>query len=150
MVAHHIAQFNIGRLLHPLEAPQVADFVSQLAVINKLADGAPGFVWRLQTDDGSATEVRPFADDRIIVNFSVWETIAALHDFTYRTAHAAVLARRREWFERLGDAVLVLWWIPAGHVPTTEDAMERLDLLRSEGSTPAAFTLKTNFPPSQR
>lgn len=146
MTAHHVAQFNIGRLLHPLDAPEVAGFVEQLAAINALADAAPGFVWRLQTEEGSATELRPFADDRIIVNFSVWESISALHDFTYRTAHAAVLARRREWFERLGDAVLVLWWIPVGHVPTTEEALDRLELLRSEGPTLAAFTFKTRFP----
>jgi hypothetical protein len=146
MTMHHIAQFNVGRLLHPLDAPEVADFVAQLGVINALADDAPGFVWRLQTAEGSATELRPFDDDRVIVNFSVWDSISALHDFTYRTAHAAVLARRREWFERMGDAALVMWWIPAGHIPTTGEAMQRLELLRADGPTPAAFTFNTRFP----
>ncbi len=150
MPSHHIAQLNVGRLLASLDSPEVADFVAQLDVINALADDAAGFVWRLQTEEGDATEVRPFDDDRIIVNFSVWENIPALHDFTYRTAHAAVMSRRREWFERMGDATLVLWWIPFGHIPTIEEGLERLEMLRADGPTPAAFTFKTKFPPAGR
>jgi hypothetical protein len=150
MPAFHLAQINIGRLNAPLDAPALADFVSQLDTINALADDAPGFVWRLTSDAGSATDIRPFEDDRMIVNFSVWEAIPELFEFTYRTAHAAVMARRREWFERMSEAVLVLWWIPAGHIPTIDEAKERLELLRTEGPTPAAFTFKTKFPPPVR
>jgi Domain of unknown function (DUF3291) len=150
MIAYHIAQLNIGTLIAPLDAPAVADFVAQLDTINALADAAPGFVWRFQTESGSATDVRPYDDDRIIVNFSVWESIPALHEFTYRTAHAAVLARRREWFERMREAILVLWWVPVGHIPTIDEALDRLAVLRADGPTPAAFTFKTQFPAPAR
>lgn len=144
---YQLAQLNIGRLRAPLESPEIAEFVAALDRINAVADTAPGFVWRFQTESGDATAVRPYDDDRIIVNFSVWESMAALHDYVYRTAHADVLARRREWFERMSEAFLVLWWVPAGHQPTAEEAVARLAHLQAHGPTPQAFTFKTVFPP---
>jgi hypothetical protein len=103
-MAYQLAQLNIGRLIAPLEAPEIAEFVAALDEINALADAAPGFVWRFQTADGDATSVRPYADDRIIVNFSVWQSLESLHQYVYRGGHAGVLARRREWFARMGEA----------------------------------------------
>jgi heme-degrading monooxygenase HmoA len=146
-MTHHLAQLNIGRLRAPLDAPESAAFVAALDGINALADAAPGFVWRLQTPEGDATAVRPYADDRIIVNLSVWESLAALHSYVYATAHAAVLARRREWFERMPESALVLWWVPAGHRPTPDEAVARLEHLRRDGPTEYAFTFKSSFPP---
>ena len=142
-----LAQFNIGRVLAPLDSPQLEGFVSQLDAVNALADRAPGFVWRYQTDDGNATALRPCDDDRILVNLSVWTTPEALHDFVYRTVHAAVMARRREWFARMTDAAIVLWWVPAGHRPSVQEAVDRLEHLRQHGDPPAAFTYKHLFPP---
>jgi heme-degrading monooxygenase HmoA len=144
---HHLAQLNIGRLVAPLDAPEIADFVAALDTINALADAAPGFVWRFQTEAGDATALRPYDDDRMIVNFSVWESMEALHQYVYRTAHAEVMARRREWFERLADAFMVLWWVPAGHQPSTEEAVARLDHLRAHGPSAHAFTFKQPFAP---
>ncbi len=105
-----VAQVNIGRLVAPLDSPQLADFAAWLDPVNAVADGAPGFVWRLQTEDGNATALRAFEQDAegsdggILINMSVWETVEALAAFVYGDAHRAVLRRRREWFERLKDA----------------------------------------------
>lgn len=146
MASYHLAQLNIGRALGPVDSAMMADFMAALDPINALADQAPGFVWRYQTDEGNATSLRPFPDDeRMMVNFSVWESPEALRDFVYRTAHAKVMARRREWFEKM-EIYQVLWWVPAGHRPTITEAIERLDKLRMLGPTAEAFTFKNLFP----
>jgi heme-degrading monooxygenase HmoA len=146
-MAYHLAQLNIARLAAPLDSPRLAGFVARLAEINALAEAAPGFVWRFQTEDGDATALRPYDDDRILVNFSVWESPEALHHFVYRTAHAEVMRRRREWFEAPDEPFLVLWWVPAGHQPTVAEAVARLALLRTRGPSPEAFGYRTPFPP---
>jgi hypothetical protein len=141
----HIAQLNIGRALAPVDSPLLDDFNAALDPVNALADRAPGFVWRLQTDEGNATAIRPFEDDdRMIVNMSVWESIDALASFVYRSDHVAVMRRRREWFERI-RVFMVLWWVPAGHTPSVEEALERLEHLREHGPTSHAFTFKARF-----
>jgi uncharacterized protein DUF3291 len=146
-VSFHLAQLNIARLRAPLDSPIVAGFVAALDPINALADAAPGFVWRLQSEGGDATAIRAFDDDLLLVNLTVWESIEALADFAYRSDHRRVLLRRREWFDRLGEVYLVLWWIPAGAIPTIEEAKDRLDLLRRVGPSLDAFTFKSPFPP---
>jgi hypothetical protein len=143
----HLAQVNIALPREPLDAPLLADFVAALAPVNAVADASPGFVWRLQTDEGDATGVKAFGDDRLIVNMSVWESVEALRAFTYGAEHVAVLRRRREWFTRLGAPVTVLWWVPAGTLPTVAEAEERLAALRADGPAPRAFTLREVFPP---
>ncbi len=55
--------------------------------------------------------------------------------------------RRHEWFERLGIPITVLWWEPAGTVPSVDEALERLETLRERGPTHHAFTFKERFPP---
>jgi hypothetical protein len=148
-----LAQVNIGRLLAPLDSAQLAGFVAALDPVNTVADGAPGFVWRLQTEDGNATSLRAFeadadgADGGILINMSVWESVEALGEYVYGAAHLAVLRRRREWFERLTDAYTALWWIERGHIPTIPEAEDRLSHLRWHGPTRYAFTLKEHFPP---
>jgi len=145
----HLAQVNVGRILAPLDSPQLADFVAQLPEINALADQAPGFVWRMVDDDGAdLTGLRPQEDDYLLlINCSVWESVEALKDFTYRSAHLKVLARRREWFERLADFHHALWWVPAGHRPSVEEAMDRLALIREAGEGPGAFSFRAPHPP---
>jgi hypothetical protein len=143
----HLAQVNIGRLVAPVTAPEVADFVALLDPINALADTSPGFIWRLQSESGNATDIRPFEDEHLLINLSVWRSLEELRNFTYRTAHVDVLRRRREWFEKLAEAHLALWWIPAGTLPTTAEAGARVRLLRSRGPTPDAFTFRMPFGP---
>lgn len=147
MSRYHLAQLNIGRILAPLDSPELAGFVARLADINALADAAPGFVWRFQTEAGDATALRPYEDDRLLVNFSVWETPEALHEFVYRTAHVEVMRQRRQWFETMGEAYLVLWWVPEGHRPTVTEAIARLEVLRARGPSAQAFTFRELFPP---
>lgn len=146
MARYQLAQCNIARLRAPLDSPLLADFVAALEPINQLADQAPGFAWRLQTEDGNATAIRAFDDDMLIVNMSVWESVEALAAFTYSTAHRDVMRRRRQWFERLAEAYLVLWWIPAGTLPTVSDAKARLEKLRRDGPSCEAFTFRFPFP----
>lgn len=144
----HIAQLNVGRALAPLDSPQLAGFMAQLDRINALADASPGFVWRLQTDAGNATDIKPVdGDDLFIVNLSVWESTEALGDFVYRSDHVGVMRQRASWFERQAEAILVLWWVPAGTIPTVDEALVRLDRLRREGPSAEAFTFRTTFPP---
>ncbi len=147
MTQWHLAQLNVARLHHPIDAPETSEFVANLDPINALADAAPGFVWRLQDDSGNATSILPTPDPLFIVNLSVWESIAALEDFVRRSAHAAFLRRRREWFERSADAYLVLWWIPVGHEPSVDEAMTRLHHLRAHGPSATAFTFRHRFDP---
>jgi Domain of unknown function (DUF3291) len=143
----HIAQLNVGRLVAPTDSPEVAEFMAALDAVNALADAAPGFVWRLQSDSGNATDIQVSADPQFLANMSVWESVEALFEFVYRAAHNKVMVRRREWFERPVEAYLVLWWVPGGHTPTVEEAMARLDHLRAHGPTPRAFTFKEKYPP---
>ncbi|MGW1465023.1 DUF3291 domain-containing protein [Streptomyces sp. NPDC002308] len=143
--AAHLAQLNVATLLHPLDDPRIAPFVDALDPVNATADGAPGFVWRLVADGtADATALRP-AGENVIVNMSVWETPEALWDFTYRSGHLEVVRQRRDWFDRHVEAHLVLWWIPAGHVPTVGEALERLADLRTNGPSPRAFTFTSSY-----
>ena len=150
MADFHLAQVNIARLAAPIDSPQLAEFVANLEPLNAVADASPGFVWRLQTEAGDATSLRIFDDEWLIVNMSVWESLDALRDYVYRTAHADVLRRRLEWFDRPTDAHLALWWIEAGSIPSLPDAEERLLKLRSEGPSPDVFTLKETYPQPER
>ena len=142
---HHIAQINVGRPVAPLDSPQLAGFVNRLAEINALADRSPGFVWRLQTEAGDATSLQPFDDPRIIVNMSVWETLEALHNYVYRTAHSELLRQRKQWFEKFSGPYYALWWVPKGHIPTVDEAKERLAQLAAHGPSIEAFWFGTSF-----
>jgi hypothetical protein len=146
MSRYHLAQLNVGIATAPLDSSVMADFMDNLDRINALAESSPGFVWRLKADDGNATSLRPI-DDRTMVNMSVWTDPQALAAFVFRTAHVEFMRRRREWFERLPEAYLVLWWVPAGHAPTTDEAVARLAHLREHGATPHAFNFRQLFPP---
>ena len=147
MPAYHLAQFNVARMRAPIDSPVMEGFVSQLARINAIAEETPGFVWRLQTAEGDATALRPYDDPMLIVNMSVWESLEALHGYVYKSPHVGPLRERKSWFETPTEAILVLWWIPAGHVPTVDEAKTRLDHLRAHGPTAQAFTFRHAFPP---
>ena len=147
MPTHHLAQINVSRLLAPLDSPLLADFVANLAPVNALADQSPGFVWRLQSEGGNATDIQLFDDRLIIVNMSVWENYDALKAFAFRSAHAPVMRRRREWFAQFPTAYMALWWIAAGQLPTLTDARDRLEHLDRYGPTAFAFTFRQAFDP---
>jgi hypothetical protein len=146
----HLAQVNIARMRGGLEDPVMRGFVARLDEINALADGSPGFVWRLQTDAGNATYLRPYDDERIIINMSVWESLEDLQNYVYRGGHAEVLRQRRDWFEKLESPVVALWWVPAGRVPSIDEAKKRIAHLQEHGPTPFAFSFRSPFPPDER
>ena len=146
MPSFHLAQVNIARMVAPLDSPVMAGFVARLDEINALADGSPGFVWRFQTAEGNATAVRPYDDDRILFNMSVWATLEDLRQYVYRSAHAQLIGRRKDWFDKFERAYLALWWVPAGHLPSVDEAKQRLERLQASGETAEAFTFKKTFP----
>jgi hypothetical protein len=136
----HIAELNIGRLRYPLNDPRIADFVDNLARVNEMAERMTGFVWRLKGEDpGNALDVRPFADPTMAVNMSVWETVADLENFVWKTVHQRFYNRKAEWFEKLQSHHLVMWYVAEGQVPTLADAEERLHHLEAHGNTDFAF-----------
>ena len=146
MPRYHLAQLNVGIATAPLDSAAMADFMNSLDRINALAESSPGFVWRLKADDGNATSLRPI-DERTMVNMSVWTDAQSLSAFVFRTAHVEFMRRRREWFERMPEAYLVLWWVPEGHIPSTDEAVARLAHLREHGPTPQAFNFRHVYPP---
>jgi hypothetical protein len=149
MSAYELAQLNIGTIKAPMDSPVMAGFASNLDRINALAEATPGFVWRLQTDEGDATSIRPFDNENMLVNMSVWRDLESLNQYVYNSAHVELMRRRREWFERMSEAFLVLWWVPSGHRPSVAEAISRLELLRTKGPTPEAFTFRNAFPPPE-
>jgi len=146
MSAYELAQLNVALMREPLTSPGMADFVANLDRINALAERSPGFVWRLQTEDGDATALRPLGED-ILVNVSVWRDVESLNRYVYDSAHVEIMRRRKEWFERMREAYVVLWWVPRGHRPDVSEAIARLDLLRAKGPTTEAFTFRRAFLP---
>ncbi len=143
---YHLAQLNIGRILAPMDSPVMAEFANNLERINALAEQTEGFVWRLQTEEGDATALRPFdGDDTMLVNMSLWQDVTALSRYVYQSAHVELMRKRKQWFEKMDQAFLVLWWVPAGYIPSVTEGIERLEHLRTHGPTAQAFTFAKNF-----
>jgi hypothetical protein len=144
MADWHIAQINVARLRAPIDDPLVRDFVAGLEPINQLADASPGFIWRFSAENDEVATAT--GDDLLIVNMSVWRSLESLGDFVYRTAHREFLRRKRNWFDRMAEAYMALWWVEAGQRPSADEGIERLQVLRRDGPSPAAFTFRVPFP----
>ena len=148
MSAYELAQLNIGIIKGPIDSPVMAEFVANLDRINALAERTSGFVWRLQTEEGNATAIRPYPEnENMAVNMSVWRDVESLNKYVYSSEHVQIMRRRREWFEKMDQAFLVLWWVPRGHRPSIEEAKARLEMLRAKGPSAEAFTFRQAFPP---
>lgn len=145
MTTYHLAQINIAKMLAPIDSPVMEDFVANLDRINEIAENSPGFVWRLKDENDNATSISIFDDEYIIVNMSVWESKKALFDFTYGPAHVKIFKRRKEWFHKMSDMPMALWYVEQGYDPSPEEAKARLALLNKLGETPFAFTFKSDF-----
>ena len=141
----HIAQLNIARARAALDGPLLKEFMDNLDPINAIADSSPGFIWRLEDESSVITGINLFDDPQLIINMSVWESVDVLREFMFKTHHVNFLKRRHEWFEKMPVASYVLWWIAEGHIPTLEEAKERLLMLREEGESPLAFSLKRAY-----
>jgi GNAT superfamily N-acetyltransferase len=144
-VKRHLAQLNIATLRHPMDDPRTADFANALPLVNGAGEQSPGYVWRLQSDGGDATDIQVFEDPLVIVNLTVWESLDALKGFAYHGVHRDFFRRRAEWFVE-GSTRTALWWMPADELPTTDDAKRKLDFIAVFGSSPYAFTMGKNVP----
>jgi hypothetical protein len=140
---HHLAQLNIGRIRYEIEDPRMADFTNNLAMVNGLAERTPGFVWRYIDESGNSTSTRPYSDPRIAINLSVWESVEALERFVYQTIHRRFYGRRGEWFEHFEGSYFVMWWVAAGHRPSVDEAVARLEHLKKHGPSEHAFNWRT-------
>jgi heme-degrading monooxygenase HmoA len=149
---YNLAQANVAYALASTDDPQMADYLARLDEMNSLAERSPGFVWRYLTDSRDPAQCE-FDDPRVLFNMSVWESIEALHHYTYGTAHLEVYAARRRWFSEskavVGGHALALWWIPEGTRPKVDDAKQRLAVMTKTGPTQDAFSFKKRFPPPE-
>ena len=145
----NLAQMNVAMARYPTDDPRMDAFMSRLDGVNALADSQPGFVWRLQSDSGNATDIDAGGGPMFLVNMSVWESVEALSDFVYKTVHRDIMLRRREWFEKATGAHQVLWWVEAGHTPSVEEGLERLAELDEDGPSARAFSFAKPWPPPE-
>ncbi len=146
MAEYHLAQINIALAKAEMDTEIMEGFVSRLDEVNETADNAEGFVWRLQTEDGDSTAIRVFDKPLLLVNMSVWKNVDALKNFVYKSAHVELIRDRHAWFHKFVDAHQALWWIPAGHIPTIEEAKDKLETIQKHGPTPSAFHFGKPFP----
>jgi hypothetical protein len=138
----HLAQLNVGRLVAPTDDPRVAQFMAALDRVNGIGKRSPGFIWMMEGsgEPGTGnTEAKIGGDPQFVANLTVWDGVEALEHFVWNTVHRQFYERRREWFEVLGDQHFVMWWVPAGHRPTLDEALERLAMRQSAGDSDQAF-----------
>ncbi len=141
-----LAQFNIAEAIAPMDSPIMADFVNNTDRINALAESYPGFVWRLKTDESNhAYTIKAFENESIIINMSVWQDRQSLFDFVYRSKHVEIFKRKKEWFSNMPKMHMVLWYVEEGHIPTIDEAKERLEHLWEHGESEYAFTFKSDY-----
>jgi len=141
----HLAQINIAQGQALMDSEQMKSFVDRLDEINALADKSPGFVWRLQTEEGDATSIRAFDDPRMLVNMSVWEDVDSLKTFVYKSTHVELIRDRDAWFNKMISVHQALWWVPAGHIPTVDEGKAKLNHLQNNGASKTAFTFFRAF-----
>ncbi|WP_137939932.1 DUF3291 domain-containing protein [Chitinivorax sp. B] len=143
----HLAQVNIAKTKAPMNDPSMQGYVEQITHLNHLADQSPGFIWRLQSDEGDATAIRLFDDPLIMINLSVWTSLDALTKYVYQGDHLQAVKQRKQWFEPQTSPRLALWWLPAGELPTPGQAKDKLMQLATQGATQTAFTFAHPFQP---
>lgn len=147
MKKYYIAEINIAKMKGVnINDPLMKEFVDNLDIINQIAENSHGFVWRLKDENNNATSLNPYEDEQIIINVSVWKSIETLEVFMYKSLHSEFLKRRKEWFMKYGSAHTAMWWIPEGHIPTLEEAVEKLDYLQKNGASADSFDFRNKFP----
>lgn len=150
MPEYHVAQLNVAKMTVDIDDPIMKYFVDNLDKVNSIADDSPGFVWRLETDEGDATNLRVFEDNLMLINMSVWKSIEELQTFVYDSFHVDILKRKKEWFSKFDGMHQVLWWVQAGTIPDIEEARARLAYLQEHGESEVAFSFRQSFLPSEQ
>lgn len=148
-----LGQINVGTARYDLDDPRMDGFMSRLDAVNAIAEKSPGFVWRLQSGQGNATDIVLRPDEpRFIVNMSVWRDFESFEAYVFSEPHLSIMKDRRSWFEKHdGSPYACMWWQPAdAPMPTGEEGLERLALLAEKGPTPAAFPFKKRFAAPRR
>ncbi|MEO0536361.1 MAG: DUF3291 domain-containing protein [Cyanobacteria bacterium P01_A01_bin.123] len=145
--AHYLAQINVALMKAPLDDPIMAEFAAALDDVNTVADQSPGFVWRLKTASGNATDIHAYDNPKMLVNISVWETVASLRAYVYKSLHGDFFIRRRQWFEKYQGEHFAMWWVPSGHWPTVEEGKTKLEHLTLHRDSPDCFTFAKPYPP---
>lgn len=138
----HLAELNIGRLMASPDDPRVKEFMDNLDRINGLGKRMPGFVWMMEGSGEPGTgniENSIGGDPQFVTNLSVWEDVPSLETFVWGTIHKQFYERKAEWFEIMGEQHFVMWWVEPGHRPTQEEALERLEHLKTHGDSDHAF-----------
>ncbi|MBE9102167.1 DUF3291 domain-containing protein [Vacuolonema iberomarrocanum] len=143
---YYLAQINIARMKAPLDDPIMAEFANALDEVNAVAEQSPGFVWRLQTPSGNATDIRVYSDPKILVNLSLWQSVEPLKAYVYKSLHGDFFIRRRNWFEKYQGEHFGMWWVPAGHLPTAEEGKAKLEHLEQYGESLECFTFAKSYP----
>jgi len=134
-----LAELNVGYANYALDDPRMAGFMDNLDKINALAENSPGFVWRMKSDGGNATDIDVPGDANLISNLSVWDDVASLGHYVFNTVHARFYNQKQDWFQAMSKPHFVMWWIDDDHTPTLVEAMAKLSELQANGSTDAAF-----------
>ena len=148
---YYLAQINVAEMKAPLDNPIMAEFADALDKINEVAETSPGFVWRLKTRSGNATDIRAYPDPKMLVNISVWRSVEQLKVYVYKSLHGDFFIRRRKWFEKYQGEHFAMWWIPAEHLPTVEEGLAKLEYLTLHGDSPESFTFaKPYLPPEEK
>ena len=144
---HLVVQRHLGQVHQSLLRPAVAG-------VHPLVPGVGGEVVDLASyvQDGVSQRVvlrgpvRVRDDDRIIINFSVWQDAESLFQYAFYSGHTDYYRRRNEWFTHEEEPYAVLWWVPAGHEPTVDEAEAKLAELKANGPAAGALTFKRRFP----
>ena len=134
-----LAEFNVGYATYPLDDPRMSGFMDNLDTINALAERSPGFVWRIKSDSGNATNISVPGDVKIISNMSDWENVASLCNYVFNTVHARFYERKEVWFQAMTSNHFVMWTVRDNHTPDLAEAMDRSEYLQKHGSTDHAF-----------
>ena len=133
-----IAQFNIARARWPLDDPRMAEFTNMIDRMNALARRSPGYLWRLEDEEGPDAPRFP-GDPLMTFTLSVWQDVDSLRAFTWNTIHKRFRMRRGDWFQPLDQAYLAIWPIARDHRPDGREALAMLELLREQGPSDKVF-----------
>jgi hypothetical protein len=143
---YHIAEINIAKMKGvDINDPIMKEFMENLDRVNEIAESSEGFVWRLKDESNNATNLNPYEDEQILINVSVWGSIEQLENFMYKTFHSDFLKRRKEWFLAYGTAHTAMWWVPAGHLPSLQEAVDKLEYLQKHGASLESFDFRNKF-----
>jgi hypothetical protein len=133
----NIAELQIERLIGPPEDPRLSGYHEAVEAHHEALRRAPGFIWTVKA--GEMPELQSSPLDAVF--FCVWESARDLEYFSYSAARKTFEVNRAVWFEPVPRERQVIWYLPAGQLPTGADALAKLDLRRLQGDTDAAFGL---------